>query len=109
MRTIELKRIAVILGVTIAVGGLSAKIAYDRIVHGNDARNACIRNLAYIDGAKTAAAEEHGLKAGAIVEKQELNKYMLGEFPTCPGGGTYTINPIGTEPTCSISGHKLAK
>jgi hypothetical protein len=67
MRTNEAKRIAVILSVTIAVGGLGAKIIYDKIVHGNDAKNACIRNLNWIEGSKKIMAEEQGLKAGAIV------------------------------------------
>lgn len=91
------------------VGGLGAKILYDRIVHRNDTQNACIRNLQWIEGSKKIAAQEHALKPGATVTRQELNNYIIGEFPTCPSGGTYTINAIGTLPTCSVSGHRLEK
>jgi hypothetical protein len=109
MRTNQAKRILVIICVTIAVGGLGAKIIYDRVVHANDAQNACIKNLVYIAAAKNVAGHEDGLKLGAFVDKQELEKYMLGEFPTCPAGGTYMINPLGTDPTCSVPGHSLPK
>ena len=109
MQTDRTKRIAVILGVTIVVGALGARIIYDRVVHGNDAKNACINNLVWIAGSKKIAAQEYGLRSGATVNKQDLGKYIVGEFPNCPAGGTYTINPIGTEPTCSVSGHSLQK
>ena len=89
------------------VGGLGALMLYKWIVHGNDARNKCIKNLEWIEGAKKIAAVEHGLKPGVSVSQQELEKYMIGEWRSCPAGGEYTINPIGTEPTCSISGHRL--
>jgi hypothetical protein len=29
-------------------------------------------------------------------------------WPNCPAGGTYSVGPIGTAPTCSIPGHSLA-
>jgi hypothetical protein len=109
MRTNQAKRILVILCVTIAVGGLGAKVLYDSVMHGNDAKNACIRNLNWMQGSKKIMAEEQGLKSGAVVRQQDLGQYIVGNFPTCPGGGTYTINPIGTEPTCSIPGHTLPK
>jgi hypothetical protein len=28
-------------------------------------------------------------------------------MPGCEAGGTYTIGPVGTLPTCSIKGHVL--
>jgi hypothetical protein len=27
--------------------------------------------------------------------------------PSCPSGGKYTFNAIGTAPTCSIAGHRV--
>jgi hypothetical protein len=38
MRTNQARRIVIILEVTIAVGGIGAKVLYDRVVHGNDAK-----------------------------------------------------------------------
>ena len=38
----------------------------------------------------------------------ELLPYLKDAvFPTCPSGGTYTINAVGVPPTCSIPGHAL--
>jgi hypothetical protein len=105
----KLKRIAVIMIVTVVIGGIGAKVLYNRVVHGNDARNACIKNLEWIEGAKKFVAQEQKLKAGAIVSQQELEKHMIGDWRICPGGGNYTINRIGTEPTCSVSGHRLER
>jgi hypothetical protein len=104
-----MKRIVIILAVTIAAGGAGALALYHRIVHGNDAKNACERNLVWITGSKRIAAEEQGLKSGAMIDEQELHKYIIGDFPKCPAGGTYTIGPIGTDPTCSVAGHALPK
>jgi hypothetical protein len=109
LRTSQARRIAAIVAVTIAVGGLGAKIVYDRVVHGNDAKNACERNLAWIAGAKGIAAKQHVLEPGTIVNQHDLELYMTGGWRSCPAGGTYTIGPIGTDPTCSVPGHALPK
>ena len=109
MRSNQAKRIAVILAVTIAVGGLGAAALYHRVVHGNDAQNACINNLISIAGAKRQVALEHKFKPGKLVNQGDLEPYMIGEWRSCPGGGTYTIGPIGTNPTCIIAGHSLPK
>jgi len=109
MRSNQAKGIIIILAVTIAVGGITARVLYNRVVHGNDAQNACINNLMWIEGSKRICAQEHGFKAGKIVTQGDLEPYIIGEWRSCPGGGKYTIGPIGTNPTCSISGHELAK
>jgi hypothetical protein len=108
MRINQVKGIFIILAVTIAVGGIAARVLYNRVVHGNDAHNTCINNLMWIEGAKRIAAEEHGFKSGKIVNQADLEAYME-EWRSCPAGGKYTIGPIGTAPTCSIPGHSLPK
>lgn len=70
-------------------------------------RNACINNLRQIDGAKEQFKFETKLKDGDIVTITDVRGYIKGGFPTCPAGGSYTIGPIGTDPTCSIAGHSL--
>jgi septal ring factor EnvC (AmiA/AmiB activator) len=72
------------------------------------ARNACINNLRQIDAAKNEWALENNKAVGAVPTEQELVQYLKNYvLPTCPSGGTYTINAVGTPPTCSIPGHVL--
>jgi hypothetical protein len=107
-RTNQAKGIVVILAVTLVVGGIAARVFYNRVVHGNDAQNACINNLIAIAGAKSQVALEHKFKPGKIVIQKDLEPYMFG-WRSCPAGGKYTIGPIGTDPTCSVPGHALPK
>lgn len=73
-----------------------------------DLANQCINNLRQIDAAKNQWALETGKTTGAVPVEKDLAPYLKGNaLPTCPGGGTYTINPIGQPPTCSIAGHVL--
>jgi len=66
----------------------------------------CVHNLRLIDVSKEAYAYEHGLKAGDLVSTQVL--VGLHAWPVvCPSGGTYSIGPVGTPPTCTVSGHKI--
>jgi regulator of replication initiation timing len=70
--------------------------------------NACINNLRQIDAAKQEWALENDATAGAIPTALELLPYLKDSiFPSCPAGGTYTINAVGVPPTCSIPGHAL--
>ena len=108
MRTNQAKRILIILAVTIAAGGLGAVALYHRVVHGNDAQDACINNLMSIAAAKGILMKEQRLKPGKIVNQKDLELHIL-EWRNCPAGGKYTIGPIGTDPTCSIPGHTLPK
>lgn len=108
MRSNQAKRILIVLAMTIAVGGIAASVLYNRVVHGNDAQNACVNNLMWIEGAKRMIAREHGFKPGKIVNQGDLEPYMW-EWRSCPAGGKYTIGPIGTDPTCSIPDHALPK
>jgi hypothetical protein len=72
------------------------------------ARDACINNLRQIDAAKQQWALEKNKTTIALPTQQDLLPYLKdGIFPTCPSGGTYTINAVGQVPTCSIPGHEL--
>ena len=72
---------------------------------------ACQENLSKLDGAKEQFALEYKSRNGAPVMWQNLldpeatGKLGMGYLkskPVCPSGGTYTLNNIGTDPTCSI-------
>ena len=69
-------------------------------------RNTCINNLKQIDAAKEEWAMDTGAPNGAaVVMKDIASVYIRGPVtgPTCPANGTYTLNPVGTDPVCSLS------
>ncbi|MGB9587640.1 MAG: prepilin-type N-terminal cleavage/methylation domain-containing protein [Armatimonadota bacterium] len=68
---------------------------------------ACVKNLREIDDAKDQYAMENRLTSGANVEISDLLPQYLKATPVCPSGGTYTCNPVGVSPQCSIPGHEL--
>jgi prepilin-type N-terminal cleavage/methylation domain-containing protein len=73
-------------------------------------KNSCIANLKQIDSAKEQYAMEAKLDTGATVTSGNIAPTYIKAFPTCPGGGTYTIAVVGTNPSCSLSatqGHTL--
>jgi septal ring factor EnvC (AmiA/AmiB activator) len=73
-----------------------------------DQRNKCINNLRQLDAAKQQWALENNKTAEAIPTEQDLAPYIPGNaLPTCPSGGTYTLNAVGVPPICSIPGHTL--
>jgi general secretion pathway protein G len=67
----------------------------------------CIANLKQIDSAKEQWAMDRHKDAGALPKASNLAPEYIKVMPTCPSGGKYVINPIGTDPTCSLSGHAL--
>jgi hypothetical protein len=75
----------------------------------------CRENLCKIDGAKEQWALELRHPTGTAINDSAAflndkniigpNGYLLNK-PVCPSGGTYTMNDIGTYPTCSIGTSK---
>lgn len=73
-------------------------------------RNACINNLRQIDAAKQQWALENNKNAHALPSVKDITPYFKdGIIPTCPSGGTYTLNAVDELPSCSIAGHVLAQ
>jgi hypothetical protein len=62
----------------------------------------CRRNLTRMDQAKRAAAAKKGLKQGTIPLADVLAELKMDKLLACPTSGTYTLNPIGQLPTCSV-------
>jgi hypothetical protein len=91
-----------------AMTGMMAAIAIPNFVkaRATSQENACINNLRQIDAAKNEWALEKGKSASDIPTREDLLPY-LRSWPVCPAGGTYTIGPVGEQPTCSIPGHRL--
>ena len=70
--------------------------------------DACKNNLRIIEAAKAQWAAEKGKRPGALVSIAEITPYFPGgRPPQCPGGGSYTVNPIGINALCNIPGHNL--
>jgi hypothetical protein len=70
-------------------------------------KNTCLNNLRRIDGAKAQWALENKKTDTDTPTRADLKPY-LGQFPVCPSGGSYTINPVSTRPECSHAGHSLS-
>ncbi len=70
--------------------------------------SACVNNLRIIDAAKEQWAMENNANDGDTPTEAQITPYMKsGVMPTCPASGTYTIQPIGTNPTCSVGGEHV--
>jgi len=91
--------------IVVAIIGMLAAIAVPNFLKSRQIsqRNACINNLRQIDGAKASWALEFKKATSDTPVAADLygaDKYIKDE-PKCPGGGGYTIDVVGTKPTCS--------
>jgi hypothetical protein len=70
----------------------------------------CSQNLRQIDAAKQMWGLEHGTNAIPSWDDIHTNitRTASDPLPKCPGGGVYSIGPIGEIPTCSIAEHTAA-
>jgi len=67
---------------------------------------ACLNNLRLLETAKEPAALEKNYPEGHLVTIEEVAPYLKNGFDgvVCPRGGTYTLNAVGAEPSCSVHG-----
>jgi prepilin-type N-terminal cleavage/methylation domain-containing protein len=70
-------------------------------------QRACISNLRQIETAKEHWAIECKKSAGDPVLNSDLVPAYIKQWPSCPSGGTYDPNPVGTDPTCTEPNHEL--
>lgn len=93
--------------IVVAIIGLLAAIAVPNFAQArtNARRGTCINNMRLIDAAKEQYALENNKDSGTTPATTDLTPYLKGgAMPTCPASGAYTVNAIGTSPTCSQSG-----
>jgi Tfp pilus assembly protein PilE len=101
------------LMVVLATIGMIAAMAVPNMTRARTVtqRNICIANLQEIEGVKESWAVERKKQEGDSSNDGEINVYFrLGQPPKCPGGGSYSYNPVGETPSCSIgaaAGHTL--
>ncbi len=93
--------------IVVAIIGLLAAIAIPSFVNARtkSQTNACINNLRQISGAKDQYALDKGGTAPTAIG--DLVSTYITKDPTCPASGTYTIGALGTDPSCTVSGHTI--
>lgn len=92
--------------IVVAIIGLLAAVAVPNFIRARQTaqQNACIANLKQVDGAKILWALDGG---SGTPGWDDLVTMYIKNTPSCPGGGTYTIGDLDTEPTCSVAGHVI--
>ncbi len=99
--------------IVIAIIGMLLAIAIPNYVRarGVAEKTACINNLRELDGAKQQWALENQKVDTDTPTESDLRPYLREGMPTCPAGGTYSLNAINVDPACSLAaqGHVLSK
>lgn len=95
--------------IVVAIIGLLAAIAIPSFIQARNTsrQNACIANLKQIDAGKEQYALASNKNDGDAVTMANLVTTYIKKTPACPAGGTYAINNVGADPTCTITGHEL--
>ena len=100
-----------LLEIMIVVGiiGMLAALAIPSMLKARETshRNVCINNLLKIEAAKVQWALEEKAGTGDAVADTFVKFIKGNAVPSCPAGGEYTINVIGTDATCTLDGHAL--
>ena len=99
----------------VAIIGLLAAIAIPAFLTARtkSQTNVCISGLRQISSAKEQWALTEGKKDGEDVLEEDkigadgIDSFIKGGEPSCPASGTYTYQPVGTDPTCDKDGHVL--
>ncbi|MEI6914152.1 MAG: prepilin-type N-terminal cleavage/methylation domain-containing protein [Armatimonadota bacterium] len=101
---IEIMIVVLIIGILLA-------IAVPNFIQARDSSRikSCVANLKQIDSAKQQYAMDNKLAGTATVtEANIVGTYIKGTaLAECPAGGTYAINAVDTNPTCTITDHVL--
>src|SRR5882762_9215591 len=91
--------------IVVAIIGLLAAVAIPNLVKARKSaqKQACIGNLKAIEGAKATWALENRKGDADVPSDTDLfgKDNALARKPDCPGGGTYSINPVSEKPTCT--------
>lgn len=66
-------------------------------------QKSCLSNQRLVNGAKDQFAMENGKTNGDLVVSGDLAPAYIKQFPFCPEGGIYSINPVGQPMACSVN------
>ena len=98
--------------IVVAIIGVLAAIAIPNFVkaRATTQANACINNLRQIDSAVQQFALEKGKTSGdTVTYPDDITPYLKlnssSSIPTCPAGGSYSLQAVGVLPQalCSLS------
>jgi prepilin-type N-terminal cleavage/methylation domain-containing protein len=91
--------------IVIAIIGLLATVAVPNLLRARKKTNeqVCAMNLDAIDNSKQQWAIENKKSDKDIPTEDDIRVYLKdSKFPSCPGGGTYTINAVDQKAICSV-------
>ncbi len=94
---VEIMIVVLIIGMLMAIAVQTFVPARERT-----RAKACIDNLKQIDSAKIQWAMDNKASNTQTPAMTDLTPTYIRSAPNCPSTGTYSINNIGTLPTCSI-------
>ena len=99
--------------VIVAMIGLIAAIAIPSFVkaRGTAQEKVCINQMQLLENAKEQLLLTGRYSTGDFIPEEEISQHLENGFDglKCPGGGTYSINPIGQPPSCSVHGPLLER
>ena len=97
--------------IVVAIIGLLAAIAIPNFIKARQAsqKAACIANLRTMDGAKATWALEQKKNNADVPTDSDLfgPTSYIREKPSCPAGGTYSLNQVDQKPTCTVPEHSF--
>jgi prepilin-type N-terminal cleavage/methylation domain-containing protein len=97
--------------IVVAIIGLLAAIAIPNFIKARMAsqKAACVANLRTIDGAKATWALEQKKNNSDVPTDADLfgPTSYIREKPSCPAGGTYSLNQVDQKPTCTVPDHSF--
>lgn len=93
--------------IVVGIIGMLAAISIPSFVRAreNSQAKTCMNNLRQIYYAKEHLASQNGLKLGDPVIENDIAAFLKNGIPSCPAGGIYSVNPVGTDPACTVAGH----
>ncbi|KKQ02295.1 MAG: hypothetical protein US12_C0034G0005 [Parcubacteria group bacterium GW2011_GWA2_36_24] len=97
--------------IVVAIIGLLVAIAIPQFVLARNTaqKRTCIENLQLLKIGQDSYVRECTLTNGTVLSGIVIERLKTGK--SCPAGGTYTINAVGENPSCSLldQGHTLTK
>ena len=95
----------------VAIVGVLSALAMPSFVSSRERarRNLCLKNLRSIDEAKSMWAVYEGHTAEETPVWDDIVPTYIKDVPSCPAGGTYTLQTVDVNPTCSVQGHVLSE
>ena len=96
---VEIMIVVLIIGILLAIAVPNFMKARD-----TSRTKTCIANLRQIEAAKEQAAMDLHMTDTDVPTQAQLSPDYVKSWPSEPQGGTYTINAINANPTCSVGG-----